>query len=180
MGHRDALVPGRPHVRGDVDAPVTVVMFGDFECPYCQDAAPLVDDLVASSHGKVRLVWRHFPLFEVHPHALAAALASEAAADQGRFWEMHDALLAHGADLSAAGLVAAAREAGVGEECVVGDTAQRFRGPVEEDYAEGLAHGVEGTPVLFLNGHRYRGRVTADGLRAAVESLKLSKPLEPR
>jgi protein-disulfide isomerase len=175
MMHRDALVPARPHVRGDVEAPVTVVEFGDFECPFCRDAAPLLDELVATSNGKIRLVWRHFPLFELHPHALPAALAAEAAASQERFWEMHDALFAHQGDLSDAALVSLARETGVGESCVVGETAQQFGDPVEEDYADGLAHGVAGTPAIFVNGVRFEGRVTRDRLRAAVEALKLTK-----
>jgi protein-disulfide isomerase len=176
MTHRDALVPARPHVRGNVDAPVTVVEFGDFECPYCRDAAPLLDELVDASNGHVRLVWRHFPLFELHPHALTAALASEAASSQGRFWELHDAMFAHQGDLSEAALVTLAREVGVGEDCVVGDSAQQYGDVVEEDYADGLAHGIAGTPAIFVNGLPYHGRVTRDGLRAAVEALKLSKP----
>jgi len=175
MGHRDALVPVQPHIRGTPDAPVTIVEFGDFQCPFCRDAAPVIDELVEASNGHVRLVWRHFPLFEVHPYALTAALAAEAAGSQGRFWEMHDALFAHQDDLSDAALVALAREVGVGDDCVVGEAAQEFGDVVEADYVDGLAHQVAGTPTLFVNGVRFEGRVTRDRLRAAVEALKLTK-----
>ena len=83
------------HVLGRLDAPVTVVEHGDLECPYCRAAAPVLRALVERSDGRVRLVWKHFPLFEVHPHALTAALAAEAAGAHGLFWEMHDLLFAH-------------------------------------------------------------------------------------
>src|SRR6478609_1741328 len=88
------------HVYGDPLAPVTVLEYGDLECPYCRAAAPVLRELVDTSAGRVRLVWRHFPLFEVHPHALTAALASEAAAVHGKFWQWHDQCFADQAHLS--------------------------------------------------------------------------------
>jgi len=87
--------PAERHVYGDVDAPVTILEFGDLECPYCRAAAGPLRELVDTSDGRVRLVWRHFPLFEVHPYALSAALAAEAAGVEGRFWEMQAELLSH-------------------------------------------------------------------------------------
>lgn len=166
----DQLVPADAHVLGNPDAPVTIVEFGDLECPYCAAAAPVLRQVVEASAGQVRLVFRHFPLFEIHPHALSAALAVEAAAAQGRFWEMQAALFEHQDQLGEAGLADRAEELGLDGASVVGDAAQQHAAPVQRDYADALAAGVQGTPTLFVDGVRYRGRVTADGLRAAIES----------
>src|SRR5207302_2345420 len=87
--------PARDHIRGPDDAPVTLVEYGDFECPYCGQAEQVVRELLSSFGDDVRYVWRHLPLNDVHPNAQLAAEAAEAAAEQGRFWDMYDALLAH-------------------------------------------------------------------------------------
>jgi len=163
-----ALVPPGAHVLGAPDAPVTIVEFGDFECPYCRDAAPALRTVVEESDGQVRLVFRHFPLFEVHPYALTAALAAEAAGAQGRFWEMHDLLYAHQDLLDDAGLAHWAQTLGLDGASVVGDAAQAYGDAVERDYLAGADLGVSGTPTVYVGGERYRGRVTADGVRAAV------------
>jgi protein-disulfide isomerase len=152
------------HVYGAADAPVTVVEYGDFECPYCGAAAPVLRRLVDGSAGRVRLVFRHFPVFAKHPFALTAALAAEASGD--RFWAMHDLLFAHQDRLTDADLAAYAEAAGAGE--VVGDAAQRFRPAVEADYAAGAAAGVRGTPTLFVDGRLYTGRVELGALRSAL------------
>lgn len=162
------LVPPNAHAFGDPDAPVTIVEFGDFECPYCHDAAPVLRAVVEESDGQVRLVFRHFPLFEVHPYALTAALAAEAAGAQGRFWEMHDLLFAHQDRLDDVGLAHWAQKLGLDGASVVGDAAQQHGDAVERDYLVGTALGVRGTPTLYVEGVRYRGRVTEDGVRAAV------------
>jgi len=164
----DQLVPVDAHVLGNPAAPVTIVEFGDLECPYCAAAAPVLRKVVESSEGRVRLVFRHFPLFEIHPHALSAALAVEAAAAQGRFWEMQAALYEHQDQLGEGGLAERAEELGLDGGSVVGDAAQQYASPVQRDYADALAAGAQGTPTLFINGARYSGRVTADGLRAAI------------
>ncbi|MGQ7296206.1 DsbA family protein [Quadrisphaera sp. KR29] len=154
------------HVYGERDAPSTVVEHGDFECPYCAAAAPVLKELVDGSGGRVRLVFRHFPLFTRHPFALTAALASEAAAAEGRFWDLHDLLFRHQADLSDPQLVALASRAGVQDPgAVVGEAAQRHRPAVEADYADGGAAGVRGTPTLFVDGRLYTGRVELAALR---------------
>src|SRR6187402_234599 len=106
------------HVYGRPDAPVTVLEFGDLECPYCRAAAPVLRELVDTSDGRVRLVWRHFPLFEVHPHALAAALAVEEAGVQGRFWEMHEQLMSHQDRLAERDLRTAALAVGIDPSAV--------------------------------------------------------------
>ncbi|TNM60701.1 DsbA family protein [Streptomyces sp. NP160] len=154
------------HVYGERDAPLAVVEHGDFECPYCAAAAPVLRALVDGSDGRVRLVFRHFPLFTKHPFALTAALASEEAAAQGRFWELHDLLFRHQADLSDPALVALAERAGLADPAaVVGQGAQRHREAVETDYADGGAAGVRGTPTLFVDGRLYTGRVEEAALR---------------
>jgi protein-disulfide isomerase len=153
------------HVYGEAGAPITVVEYGDFECPYCGAAAPVLRSLVDGSGGRVRLVYRHFPLFTVHPFALTAALAAEAAGD--RFWPMHDQLFAHQHRLTDADLAEYGRRVGAGE--VVGEAAQRFRPAVEADYAEGGAAGVRGTPTLFVDERPYDGRVGVKELRSALK-----------
>ena len=152
------------HVYGAPDAPLTVVEYGDFECPYCGGAAPVLREVVDGSAGQVRLVFRHFPLFTKHPFALTAALAAEASGD--RFWAMHDLLFAHQDRLTDADLAGYGRQVGALE--VVGEAAQRFRPAVEADYKSGAAAGVRGTPTLFIGGERYAGRVKLAELKAAV------------
>lgn len=154
------------HVYGDRDAPLTVVEHGDFECPFCAAAAPVLKALVDGSDGRVRLVFRHFPLFTRHPFALTAALASEEAGAQGRFWELHELLFRHQVDLSDPQLVALAERAGLADPAAVaGERAQRHRAAVEADYADGGATGVRGTPTLFVDGRLYTGRVELPALR---------------
>lgn len=159
------------HVYGRPDAPVTIVEFGDIECPYCRAAAPILRELVDTSDGTVRLVFRHFPLFEVHPHALTAALAVEAAGDRGAFWPMFDRLVTGRDGLGDAQLRAAADALGLDGGLVVGDAAQQFGDRVEEDYADGRALDVRATPTLFIDGGRYSGRMTLEALRAAVAEV---------
>jgi len=152
------------HVYGAPDAPLTVVEYGDFECPYCGAAAPVLREVVDGSAGRVRLVFRHFPLFTKHPFALTAALAAEASGD--RFWAMHDLLFAHQDRLTDADLAGYAAEVGAGE--VTGEAAQAFRPAVEADYRSGAERGVRGTPTLFVDGRLYGGRMTVPGLQAEL------------
>jgi protein-disulfide isomerase len=156
------------HVYGDAEAPITVVEFGDFECPYCAAAAPILRQLIDTSQGQVRLVFRHFPLFDPHPHALTAALAAEAAGAQGAFWQMHDILFAHQDRLRDDDLVRYARKLGLDPTTIAGDGAQQFGDAVEADYAAGADLGVHGTPTLFLDGDAYTGRLDLAALRTAV------------
>jgi protein-disulfide isomerase len=156
------------HVYGDPEAPLTVVEFGDFECPYCAAAAPILRQLVDTSEGQTRLAFRHFPLFDPHPHALTAALAAEAAGAQDAFWRMHDVLFAHQDRLGDADLIRYATDLGLDPTTIAGDGAQRFGDAVEADYLAGAERGVHGTPTLFLNGDGYTGRVEVNALRAAA------------
>lgn len=162
----DAGPPVDPnrHVYGEVSATMTVLEYGDFECPYCGAAAPVLRRLVDLSDGAVRLVFRHFPIFLSHPFALTAALAAEASGE--RFWAMHDELFAHQDRLADVDLQRYADRIGSG--AVTGDEAQVFRGAVEADYATGAAANVRGTPTLFVDGTLYTGRVELSALRGAL------------
>ena len=155
-------------VYGDVEALVTVVEFGDFECPYCAAAVPVVRELVDTSDGGVRLVFRHFPLFQPHPFALTAALAAEAAGAQGSFWPMHDLLFDHQDRLTDPDLVRYGQRLGLDVNEMVGAAAQRFAVAVQTDYQDGAQLGVHGTPTLFFDGQPYTGRVEVGALRAAA------------
>jgi protein-disulfide isomerase len=157
------------HVRGRDDAPATVVEYGDYECPYCAVARPLLVGLV--EEGRIRLVFRNFPLADVHPYALTAALAAEAAGAQGRFWAMHDVLFTHQRRLRDADLVRYAAELGLRPASVIGDAAQPYGDKVEADFAGGVASGVRGTPTLFLDGRQYLGPVEGAALRSAIRAV---------
>jgi protein-disulfide isomerase len=152
------------HVHGDPQAPVTIVEYGDFECPYCGAAAPVLREVIDGSAGQVRLVFRHFPVFTKHPFALTAALAAEASG--ALFWPMHDLLFAHQPALSDADLAGYAEQIGAGE--VTGEAAQAFRPAVEADYRSGAELGVRGTPTLFIDGRLYQGKVAVGALRGAL------------
>jgi protein-disulfide isomerase len=156
------------HVRGTLEAPVTLLEYGDYECPYCAAAAPLLDELVATSDGNVRLIFRNFPLHTLHPHALTAALAAEAAGAQGAFWPMHDVLLTNQGRLTDWDLAKYATKLGLDGTRVVGDPAQPYGDKVEADFAAGVAAGVAGTPTVFINGQRYEGRFDLTALRRVV------------
>ncbi|MDM7831831.1 DsbA family protein [Cellulomonas edaphi] len=157
------------HAYGEPSAPVTVLEYGDLECPHCRAAAPVLRELVDTSQGQVRLVWRHFPLFEVHPHALTAALASEAAGERGRFWELHDRCFADQSHLADVDLRRHALALGLDPDVVAGVGAQRYAPAVEVDYLAGIAAGAQGTPTLFVGGQPFRERAELGRLRAAVD-----------
>ena len=156
------------HVLGNPDAPVTVIEYGDFECPYCAAAAPVLKQLVEESDGQVRLVFRHFPLADNHPHALTAALAAEAAGAQGAFWPMHDLLFARQDRLSDVALRAYAEELGLDGSRVVGEAAQEFAEKVAADFQTGLEDEVAGTPTVIVDGELFSGRVELAALRRAA------------
>ena len=149
---------------------MTVVEYGDFECPFCGRAEPVVRELLAD-FADVRYVWRHLPLSDVHPNAELAAEASEAAAEQGAFWEMHDLLLDHQGELRPRDLVAYAEQAGLDVE--------RFRdglrrgvgaAKIEDDVDSADQSGVTGTPTFFVNGRRHDGAYDVETLSAAVRA----------
>jgi protein-disulfide isomerase len=156
------------HVYGDPAAAVTVLEYGDFQCPYCAAAAPVLQTLVDESGGGVRLVFRNWPLPDVHPYALTAALAAEAAADQGRYWEMHHLLFRRQDHLADADLVRYGEELGLDTGRLVGEAAQPYGDKVEADFATGVALGVPGTPTVYLDGQLFSGRPDLPALRRAI------------
>ncbi|MDX3853970.1 Na+/H+ antiporter NhaA [Streptomyces sp. AK02-01A] len=164
--------PDRDHVRGPLNAPVTVVEYGDFECPYCGLAEPVIRELLAGA-GDIRYVWRHLPLNDVHPNAQLAAEAAEAAALQGRYWEMHDLLLAHQGDLRPADLLRYAEQIGLDTDRFRRDLrAHAGADRVAEDVESADMSGVSGTPTFFVNGRRHHGAYDIDGLSAAARAAR--------
>lgn len=159
----------RDHVRGPRDALVTIVEYADAQCPYCGRLEPLLRELV-ERRGDVRLVYRHYPLVDVHPAAYSAALAMEAAGGSGLFWELHDRLFADQDGLGRAGLARHAEALGLPGESVLRPASEAWDQRVRDDFDSGVASGVEGTPALFLNGGRYEGRLKLDQLDVAVEA----------
>jgi Na+/H+ antiporter NhaA len=180
LGTSDVIVdlaapvdPDRDHIRGPMDAPVTVVEYGDFECPYCGRAEPAVRELLAG-FGDVRYVWRHLPLSDVHQHAQLAAEAAEAAAVQDAFWEMHDLLLDHQDALRPMDLVSYAEQIGLDRERFAGDLRKHIgRGRVAEDVDSADLSSVSGTPTFFINGQRHYGAYDIATLSEAVKAARV-------
>jgi len=159
----------RDHFRGVLTAPVTLVEYGDFECPHCAQSHRILSELLEELDGQFRLVFRHFPLAQVHPHAQSAAEAAEAAGAQGRFWEMHDLLFDNQDALDAASLLGYAEVLRLDlrrfeQEMAEGVYTLRVR----SDFASGVRSGVNGTPTFFINGHRHEGPSDLHTLAAAI------------
>ncbi|MGP0022961.1 MAG: Na+/H+ antiporter NhaA [Streptosporangiaceae bacterium] len=179
LGNAQAIIdldapvdPGRDHIRGPARAPVTIVEYGDFQCPYCGQAEPVLRNLLAG-HGEVRYVWRHLPLSDVHPRAQLAAEAAEAAADQGAFWPMHDLLLSHQDALAPSDLIRYAEEIGL-DAARFRDYLARRAGAarIAEDVDSADLSGVSGVPTFFVNGLRHYGAYDIDALSSAVQAAK--------
>jgi Na+/H+ antiporter NhaA len=171
--------PGRDHIRGPVDAPLTLVEYGDFECPFCGRATGVVRELRERFGHELRYVFRHLPLTDVHDHAELAALAAEAAGAQGRFWEMHDLLFAHQDELELEDLLGYADELGLDVERFARDLSDaRHATHVHEDVAGAEASGARGTPTFFVGERRHVGPYDAEtlagelGRPAAVQGLE--------
>jgi protein-disulfide isomerase len=162
--------PDRDHIRGPEDALVTLVEYGDFECPYCGLAEPVIRELLRN-FGDIRYVWRHLPLNDVHPHAQLAAEAAEAAATQGAFWEMYEQLLTHQDALSRDDLVGYAAELGLDTDRFANDLDEHAGAArIAEDVDSADLSGVSGTPTFFINDRRHYGAYDIDTLSAAVRT----------
>ncbi len=162
--------PDRDHVRGPIHAPVTVVEYGDFQCPYCGQAEPVIRELLRE-FGDVRYIWRHLPLNDVHPDTQLAAEAAEAAADQGAFWEMHDLLLAHQDALRPSDLIAYAEQLELDVERFTNHLREQAGAArVAEDVDSADLSSVSGTPTFFINGRRHYGAYDIATLSAAVRT----------
>ncbi|HEY8407740.1 MAG TPA: Na+/H+ antiporter NhaA [Gaiellaceae bacterium] len=162
----------RDHVRGPADATVTLVEYGDFECPYCGRAQEAIESVLGRTRD-LRYVWRHLPLTDVHPHTQQAAEASEAAAKQGKFWEMHDLLLERQDELEPDDLVRYADELGLDVDRFVADVERHVGGGrIADDVDSAEQSGVAGTPTFFINGRRHWGAYDVDGLTRAVREAR--------
>jgi protein-disulfide isomerase len=173
LGRLAEPVTERDHVRGPWAAPVTIVEYGDYQCPYCRQAHPVVQQLLAERPATVRFAFRHFPLTNVHPYAEFGAQAAEAAGTRGRFWEMHDWLFDHQDELSPVALALAARALGLPSGDVqreVGDHAYLDR--IRDDFVSGVRSGVNGTPTFFINGVRHDQGYALTDLLVAVDAAE--------
>jgi protein-disulfide isomerase len=160
----------RDHARGPEDAPVTMLEYGDFECPQCGQAFPIVADLRRSYGDRVRFVFRNFPLTNVHPNAQRAAEAAEWAATKDAFWPMHDALFEQQRHLSETHILNIAHRLGLGAAALARDwAAHTFFRRVKEDFMSGLASGVKGTPTFFINGLMHEGAWDRATLATALD-----------
>ena len=165
--------------KGPADASITLLEYGDFECPYCGSVFWELRRLESAVGDQVRFVFRHFPLTQVHPHALLAAEAAEAAGAQGRFWEMHDLLFQNQQNLEAPALLAYAADLGLDMGRVTRDLQEhRYLQKIQRDFVEGVRSGVNGTPTFFINGERHNGAYTAEALLAAIEQ-RVGPDIEP-
>src|SRR6202034_3278610 len=160
-------------IRGPAkEALVTLVEYGDFECPYCGQAEPVVRELIRGS-GELRFVFRHLPLTEVHPHAQLAAEGAESAAKQGAFWEMHDMLMDHQGALTARDLVGYAAELNLDTEKFAADLRKHVGSArIAEDVDSADLAAVSGTPTFFIHGNRYYGAFDLAALQEAVHAAK--------
>jgi protein-disulfide isomerase len=162
-------MPDRDHIQGPVDAPIRLVEYGDYECPYCGEAYPVVKAIQESLGERLCFAFRNFPLGNSHPHAQHAAEAAEAAAAQGRFWEMHDLLYENQDALEDEDLVGYASALRLDARRLMSEVlAGTFTSRVREDFRSGARHGVNGTPSFFINGILYEGTVGVDELVSAL------------
>jgi protein-disulfide isomerase len=162
-------IDGRDHVLGAPDAPSTLVEYGDYQCPHCGLAHPIVGEVQRRLGRQLRFAFRHFPLAEIHPYAQPAAEAAEAAGAQGKFWEMHDLLFTNQAALSPPDLLRYATALGLDVTRFASELTDRVWEPrVREDFMSGIRSGVNGTPTFFVNGLRHDGLWDADALIEAL------------
>jgi protein-disulfide isomerase len=170
MSMLTVAVSERDHIRGSADAPVVIVEYADFECPFCGQAYPIVKALERSLGNTLAVVFRHFPMASMHPHAQVAAEASEAAGAQDHFWEMHDMLFEHQDALEPGDLLAYTAALHLDEKKFARDLSEhRYAPKVREDFMSGVRSGVNGTPSFFINGVRHSGAYDFASLLGAIE-----------
>ena len=169
--------PHRDHIRGAANAALVLVEYGDYECPYCRAAHPVIDEVLAQFRRNLQFVFRHFPLTTVHPLAEPAAEAAEAAGAQGKFWAMHDLLFSGQERLGGPDLLSDAKMLGLDVSRFAADlTANAHAAKVREDFISGVRSGVNGTPSFFINGTRHDG---GWDLPSLVLALREAAALEP-
>lgn len=161
-------VAGRDHIHGALTAPFILLEYGDFECPYCGAAYPVVKAVQEQLGERLCFAFRNFPLVELHPHADHAAEAAEAAGAQGKFWEMHDKLFENQTALEDEDLARYAAELGLDARLIGEVSAGKHAARVREDFRSGVRAGVDGTPTFFINGARYNRAPSVNALLAAL------------
>jgi len=164
-------VADRDHIQGPIDAPLSLVEYGDYECPYCGEAYPIVAAIQERLGDRLCFAFRNFPLANSHPHAMHAAEAAEAAGVQGRFWEMHDVLFENQKALDDENLAQYAVALGMDADRLMREVAAGEYSPrIHQDFVTGARGGVNGTPTFFVNGVRYDGEINAKALLAALSA----------
>jgi len=173
----DVALTAAEHMLGDADSSLTLVEYGDYECPACSQAAPLTQHLVESFGKRLRFIYRHFPLMEVHPHAELAAEAAEAAAAQGQFWTMHQLLFSQPQPLDLPSLTAHAQSIGLDMNRFNGEMADRiYTQRIQEHRRAGARSGVRATPSFFLNGTPVDVSFGFDKLNEAIHAALDAAP----
>ena len=169
--HLVPAVNSNDHIQGDNSAPVELVEYGDYQCPHCGRAYPIIKRVQKKLGTDLKFVFRNFPLSEVHPDAFNAAVAAEAAALQGKFWEMHDVIFENQENLSPEDLFSYAERVGLDVSRFKSDIQKEsLSGKVENDFESGVRSGVNGTPGLFINGHKYDGSWDEETLLQQLKS----------
>lgn len=170
MSELKVPVSSADHVQGDENAPITLVEYGDYECPHCAAAHPVVKEVQKHFGEQLRFVFRNFPLAQVHPYAQGAAESAEFAGSQGKFWEMHDTIFENQRHITTDGLVRLAEGIGLsGRDLVKALESKTYADRVRADFLGGVRSGVNGTPTFFINGHRHDGRVELEDLIEGIE-----------
>jgi protein-disulfide isomerase len=170
-------VSPRDHVRGHLDAPLTLIEYGDYECPHCGAAYPVIESVRNTLGPELAFVYRHFPLEAIHPHAERAAEAAEAAGAQGKFWAMHDQLFQNQDRLDDDSLMDYAAVIGLDTRRFTHDLMSRAHLPrVHEDFSGGVRSGVNGTPTFFIDGLRYDGPHDAASMVGALRDARVLSP----
>jgi protein-disulfide isomerase len=164
-------ISGRDHVRGRATAHVTLLEYGDYQCPFCRSAYVSLKHVFQIMGDELRFAYRHFPLTQIHPHAQQAAEAAEAAARQGRFWEMHAQLFEHQSRLGTRDLLRYAEVIGLDVVSFLAELKEHVHAPrVRADFLSGVRSGVNGTPTFFINGVRHNGGYDVESLVTALRS----------
>jgi len=170
-------VTSRDHIQGPEDAELTLVEYGDYECPSCGSAYPIVKRIQEQFGKRLRFVFRNFPLSEIHPHAESAAETAEFSAPQGRFWEMHDLLFENQEQLSEALYSALAEKLGLSQTALLQALEEgKYKDRVRADFSSGVRSGVNGTPTFFINGMRHDGTFDYETLVLALREKVVRAP----
>ncbi|MBA3720938.1 MAG: thioredoxin domain-containing protein [Parachlamydiaceae bacterium] len=175
MAHLSVPVSANDHIDGFASAPVTLVEYGDYQCPYCAEAHVVVKNLQRDLNRNLRFIFRNFPIKEAHPMALLAAEYAEAAALQNKFWEMHDRIFENQKKLSPETLLKFAEQLQLDTKKLNHDLhSLRVKNKIDDDFSSGARSGVNGTPCFYINEERFNGEASSDELMQAIEAVSKS------